>query len=90
MSNEKFKTWVSNSPYLFCYCYSGSGWFTSKSLRRVMDIVGNGVLPRVGGYWKKEDGSVIGGKSVTTSVGASVDFYIDKFDTLFQGYKPEK
>ena len=42
MSNEKFKTWVSNSPYLFCYAYSRSGWFTSKSLRRVMDIVGDG------------------------------------------------
>ncbi len=91
MSSAQFKNWMASSPYLFCYAYSGSGWWTSKPLSRVIKLVGEGALPRVGGYWLKEDGTVVGGKAVGfPGRGWSVQQYITFFDNLFAGYSPNK
>ena len=86
LPNAKFKQWVANSPYYFLYGYSGSGWWTTKELRAFVDIVGNGGLPRVGGYWKKKDGTVI--KAGITGGGLSADYVMSYWDKLFKDYDP--
>ena len=89
LPNQKFKQWVADSPYYFLYAYSGSGWWTTKELKAFIDIVGNGGLPRIGGYWKKKDGTVIGGQQVSfVGRGYSVDHYISFWDNLFKDYNP--
>ena len=86
LPNAKFKQWVANSPYYFLYGYSGSGWWTTKELKAFIDIVGNGGLPRVGGYWKKKDGTVI--KAGITGAGLSADYVMNYWDKLFKDYDP--
>lgn len=86
LPNQKFKDWVANSPYYFLHAYSGSGWWTTPELRAFIDIVGNGGLPRIGGYWKKKDGTVI--KKSFSGGGLGVDYYINFWDTLFKDYDP--
>ncbi len=86
LPNAKFKQWVANSPYYFLHAYSGSGWWTTSELKAFIDIVGNGGLPRIGGYWKKKDGTIVV-KSFTGG-GLGVDYYINFWDTLFKDYDP--
>ena len=86
LPNAKFKQWVANSPYYFLYGYSGSGWWTSKELKAFIDIVGNGGLPRVGGYWKKKDGTIV--KAGITGAGLSADYVMNYWDKLFKDYDP--
>ncbi len=88
LANEKFKEWVANSPYYFLHAYSPSGWWTTPELKAFINIVGNGGLPRVSGYWKKKDGTIIGGQSVTISGGHDVAYYINFWDKLFKDYDP--
>ena len=86
LPNAKFKQWVANSPYYFLHAYSGSGWWTTPELKAFINIVGNGGLPRIGGYWKKKDGTIVV-KSFTGG-GLGVDYYINFWDTLFKDYDP--
>lgn len=89
LPNEKLKAWVANSPYYFLHAYSGSGWWTTPELKAFIDIVGNGGLPRIGGYWKKKDGTIVGGQRVTfVGSGLGVDYYINFWDRLFKDYDP--
>ena len=86
LPNQKFKDWVASSPYYFLHAYSGSGWWTTTELKKFIDIVGNGGLPRIGGYWKKKDGTIV--KKSFTGGGVSVDYYINFWDNLFKEYDP--
>ena len=89
LPNAKFQAWVKNSPYLFCWAYAGGGWFTTKELRAFTAITGDGGTPVVSGYWKKKDGTVVGGKSVTfVGYGLPVEYYMNFWDKLFAGYDP--
>ncbi len=86
LPNPKFKEWVAKSPYYFLHAYSGSGWWTTKELKAFIDIVGNGGLPRIGGYWKKKDGTVV--LKSFTGGGVGLDYYINFWDNLFKDYDP--
>ena len=86
LPNAKFRQWVADSPYYFLHAFSGTGWWTSKELRAFIDIVGNGGLPRIGGYWKKKDGTIV--KAGIVGAGMGVDSVIKYWDDLFKDYDP--
>ena len=86
LPNQKFKDWVASSPYYFLHAYSGSGWWTTAELKKFIDIVGNGGLPRIGGYWKKKDGTIV--KKSFSGGGLPVEYYINFWDNLFKDYDP--
>lgn len=89
MANSQFKQWVANAPYLFCFCYDPSGWWTVPDSKKFIEITGSGAMPRIGGYWKKKDGTVVGGQSVTfAGRGYSWNYYTQFWDTLFKDYDP--
>ena len=90
MQTAKFQNWVAKSPYLFCFCYSGTGHWLTGEQKAFADWFGVGALPRVGYYWKKKDGTIVGGKTTTfAGRGYSDQALIDMFERLFKDYSPD-
>jgi hypothetical protein len=57
-----------------------------------MELIGNGGMPRISGYWAKADGSVVGGKDVTkvgAPVSMGVDWFINYWDDMFAEYRSQ-
>ena len=88
-----FQSWVATSPYIFLYAYSGSGWWTSSTLRKIVNFTTPGfdtAVPTMIGNWIKADGTSIGGKvgsgliNVTT---VNTNYIIGYFDDLFSEYR---
>lgn len=89
LQSQKFKDWVAKSPYLFIYCYSGTGHWLTGEHAAFATWFGSGALPRIGYYWKKKDGTIVGGKEKSfAGRGVSADSLIKIFDEAFKDYSP--
>lgn len=94
-NDPAFQAWVANSSYIFLYGWSGSGWWTTNTLRRIMTKFSGssnktyGGIPSMGGEWIKEDGSKVWIQPfmVYTSYAMSAAEIANKIDTAFADYK---
>ena len=89
LNTASFQEWCKSKPWYFIYAYSGTGnWSGTHPVYEIMTL---GAMPRVSGYWLKNNGTVVGGADITFAgrdSKANVKYIEEYFEKLFADYKP--
>ena len=89
LNTQAFLNWCSSKPWYFAYAYSGTGnWGGTHPIYEILKL---GPMPRVVGYWKKKNGTIVGGigtEFAGRDKAATYGYITSYFEKLFADYSP--